>query len=632
MDRLMPRASRAAVLAESIRWADEADVPLIAKRLMPLARRDPSGPAIPALATRWPVLPASDQTELKGLIGADWPHLVAHLAGSSRSSERAAAMKLAHEFCPLAACHVAQGLLADADPATADAAENVLAEGARLAPAASHQQRADLRESLEAVIENFDRHRRTSALRLAIRHGGLADRPVSMAWMKDEQHPAHLVVRGLLRRGSVGEAAKPSSPQELASLRACALSWLKYPALASACRDRLSMQAALPEHAAVLHRSYLLLNPLRESQLSPKPGAMADAQAFVAAMPRLGEIDALPSPSRASLPRWLSALPISPRLKDAASAILLTDPDPTVRHALVRAASTASRASCLFDMVFDGDERVARSAAICLLCRTGQDRLEPALLAKTLQAAKRSPHASIRELAVSLEYRPVTKSESAFAMSDASSTDSPTLPPSQLSTEATPRALATMATRLGDRTIPLPQALPILQELATAISDARVQANAIESLARKALHVPQQDSGPIVEVLLDRLLDPHHRVRANAARGLYLLGTAIEDKTLTAASSRTMDALITDARGMHRIAGLWLVQRLAHRLSDRESLIEKIDALAPSADSPLESLRIRLARQRLDAELRAASPSIKQVSSPAFSAGLVQMATIGAAS
>jgi hypothetical protein len=591
MDRLMPRSSRAAVLAETVRWADDADVPALAQRLMPLAEKDPVGPAIPAMCTRWANLSAPHKQTLRDLIAADWPYLVAHIAGSPRSVERATAMKLAHEFCPLAACDLAQTLLADPDPAVADHAEAVLAEAARLAPAASSEQKTAMKDALEAVIENFDRHRRTSALRLAIRHGGLADRPVSMAWMKDEQHPAHLVVRGLLRRGSVGDSAKATSPQELASLRACALSWLKHPALASACRDRLSMPATLPEHAAVLSRSHLMLNPQREAQLTPRPGVALDPNAFVASMPKLGEIDALPSHSRSNLPRWLSSLPISPRLKDAASAILLTDPDPAVRHALVRAASQSARASCLFDMVFDPDERVAMSAALCLLCRTGSDRLEPNLLAKTLQAARRSPHAAIRQFAITLESRPITTEPDQTA-------DTPLSLP-----ETSPRSLATMAAKLGTREIPLDRAMPILQELATAASDARVQANAIESLGRKALQAPHDAAGPIVEVLLDRLLDPHHRVRANAARGLYLLASAIEDKTLLAASSRTMDALLTDARSMHRVAGLWLVHRMAHRLPDHASLLHKLEALTPQADTPLESLRIRLARQRLTSEL-----------------------------
>jgi hypothetical protein len=98
--------------------------------------------------------------------------------------------------------------------------------------------------------------------------------------------------------------------------------------------------------------------------------------------------------------------------------------------------------------------------------------------------------------------------------------------------------------------------------VASQFDDARVRANAIDALGRRlrlALDVGHRDS--LLAQIVELKLDPHHRVRASAVRAE--LDSALSHwPAAGAAASAAISPLLVDTRPMHRIAGLWLTERL----------------------------------------------------------------------
>ncbi|MFT3686182.1 MAG: hypothetical protein QM783_14880 [Phycisphaerales bacterium] len=82
------------------------------------------------------------------------------------------------------------------------------------------------------------------------------------------------------------------------------------------------------------------------------------------------------------------------------------------------------------------------------------------------------------------------------------------------------------------------------------------------------------------------------------------------DPTLVAAGSRTLNALLADARTMHRVAGLWL----AHRLGDAvirdggedagAQLLDRVNHAAQRAIDPMERRWADRARRRIESTVR----------------------------
>jgi HEAT repeat protein len=89
--------------------------------------------------------------------------------------------------------------------------------------------------------------------------------------------------------------------------------------------------------------------------------------------------------------------------------------------------------------------------------------------------------------------------------------------------------------------------------------DDRVRANAVEALARKAQHTHAEGKPtPTLHAVLAELkLDESHRVRANAIRAM--IRTAEGESSESPA--RALSAMLSDDRPMHRVAGLWVVDR-----------------------------------------------------------------------
>jgi hypothetical protein len=234
------------------------------------------------------------------------------------------------------------------------------------------------------------------------------------------------------------------------------------------------------------------------------------------------------------------------------------------------------------DFCFDADEPLARSAVL---------RAAPRLEEKALGALTRSPHASIRRLASeTLEVANVW--DPALATSR--------LAARRLLERDRPSFLNTLRGRVatgakGDRVraIMLARALGTGHELelellavvaspaddwlvATAVAalgevetgsaaeavrrcvaheSGRVRANAAEAVLARAAQSHQ--AAPLDGRIMELKTDSHHRARSSALRGL-LWGP----DPLDATAVPQLAAMLSDGRPLHRLAGLWAVERL----------------------------------------------------------------------
>ncbi|MFT3686183.1 MAG: hypothetical protein QM783_14885 [Phycisphaerales bacterium] len=396
--RFIGTRSAIAVLGDALCAAGDDEVAQIADRLIAAARKRPDSLAVPHLVARWSLLTDAQRGELLMLIGGDWPQLADYLSKDADPRACAAVARAvagAAGRAALAAPSVVH-LLADADESVAQEAERTLTAlmcglADRTLDAAAQ---AAARSAADATIETFDRHRRTGALRAAIQHGLVSRSPSAAGkWIEDPDHPAHMVVRGLIRTST--------DP----AMRSCAWLWLKHPSLATACAERLTKADSLAEQSVVLEKSHLALNPRRAAGLAASN--RVQERDFAGALPRLTQFDDLSIAARRGLARWLEALPIGARLRDAASAVLLTDPDPAVRQSLVIAAASGPVApACLLDLVFDEHPAVASSSADAVLARAGADALTADQRERLTAVLTRSGHDSLRHLAAQVAQRP----------------------------------------------------------------------------------------------------------------------------------------------------------------------------------------------------------------------------------
>lgn len=613
--RLIGRHARTEVLGAALRATRDAqEAQALGSALLQTARLRPDSLAVPHLVSRWNTLGVSQRGELGLIIGSDWPELAAYMAQDADPVTRASVAQACGEIGGPgvhAGATIVQ-LLADADERVAECAEATLAVFMLGLAQRTLDDRgqAAARAAADAAIETFDKHRRTGALRIAIQHGLVSHTaaPGAMKWMNDADHPAHMVVRGLIRTSD--------DP----AMRSCAWVWLKHPSLATACAQRLTKADSLAEQSVVLERSHLALNPARAAGLVSSN--RVDERDFAGALPRLSQIDGLSVDARRGLARWLEVVPVSRRLRDAASAILLTDEEPSVRQSLVVSAAGAEDGhspACLLDLIFDAEAKVASTAADAVLCRAGREQVPHGQRERLIAVLMRSGHDSLRHLSAQLAQRPGGQErERAFA-------DAVRLTErfAQEGEQAvSPRAVASAVITLAATDGPDESVEPLLIK-AVKLPDARVRANAIDGLLRRARKTPQsRNAVPIVDLLLDHATDPHHRIRANAARGLLLCGwsgdagATVEEKqrgaALVAAGSRTLAALIADNRTMHRVAGLWLAHRLGDAVvrSDNggedqgSALLDRVAHASGRAIDPMERFWAERARTRLEVTLR----------------------------
>ncbi|MFN7443389.1 MAG: hypothetical protein ACK5R9_09940 [bacterium] len=587
-----------------------------------------------ALAGAWDGLRVEQREGVYALFRGRVREVAGKLSRDGDARVRASLLALVGGLQLTEAAEEVVGLLSDADAGVGERAEWALGELVKAAgvPGVRGAERVKILGAIERAIEQFDRHRRTGVLRTAIKlapwtgdgasagggvgGGGLL---LGMGWMNDQQHPAQLVMRGLIRRGA--------EPQ----LRSCAWSWLKFDALSPACLERLAQPASAGQHSAVLERWQLVLNPARARALGKLRGA--GGQSVPSTLPTRAETTEMRGEARAGLVRMIGALPGDAQVKDGAWAGRLIDAEASVRLMLVRTAVEQRRCpGALLDLVFDPDARIATLAADAVLAVQAYKLGTSGWEKRLPELALRSPHERVRALGRQLRCRSIGAGAGGGVgggtrrrLADLAKIVERF---KQKSADAVlARQAASAATAMG--LLPGPEALALLRSC-LGLPDMRVRANALDAILRHGRRMPlpvgvvgqtsslelyiEPSATPaspaptardsIIEVLLDHALDPHHRIRGSAARGLMTMGMLGKVPTLSAAGQRTLGAMLTDTRAMHRVAGLWLVERFAPALPAPAEIIDMVSGIEQRAGEGLERLRAGRASARLHVEVR----------------------------
>ncbi len=530
--------------------------------------------------------------------------------------------------------------------------------GNRLAGLARGSRGEDL--DLQALVEQvaglalrFEEHHQrdimTIAMLLAEGPGRVSSGALGrVATLMEEEHPATTGMRAALRRGTAP------------FMRSRAWRWLAAESVRVAAIDRVSRATSAAEHEAVLQDGHLLLRPVRAKTLGVvKVRARGGGQSVGGADPASGE--ALPSLNhRRDLSpgarRWLVEFAAAVKTPEPMAAQLrgagLTDPSPWVRWAHQRKATASERA----DYIFDTDARVARSAAMARSPAGGREWLRWPLKRsdqfrlRLTDRMTRSPHEQVRSVARGDARRMnpwlVHRSESRLAAREWLRADragfvaairariengseqervdaiqlarilriglafEPILIEIAGDCGSSCRAAATAVVALGDLETPTARAGV---DAALEACDVRVRANAVEACVR---HVPRLDDLADVDSrvygsLIELKGDEHHRVRANALRGLIEgSGVGRGGRALDPSGIDGLAGMLADERGMHRLAGLWLAERTLvadgrERLGGSwDGLCRKVASIAvEDEDDAVRTRALRCAR-RLLAEVK----------------------------
>lgn len=436
-------------------------------------------------------------------------------------------------------------------------------------------------------------------------------------------------------------------------VRVRAWRWLAAGPVRVASIDRLARVGVDAEHEAVLSAGYLVLRPVRARALRMiKVRARGAEAAGGEALPSMRVRERLGPVSR----RWLIDFAGGMQAPEAVTAGLrqagLTDPSPWVRWAHQRTATPGEQA----DYAFDADGRVARSAALARSPAGGRAwvrrplRRPDEVRLRLTESLARSPHEHVRSVARSDGRRMnpwlVDLGESRLAAREWLRADRAgfvaalrarveggdegervaTLRLVRLlrlgvtletvlvdiagGGRAGCRAAATAVAALGD--LSTPGAL-VGVRAALGSGDERVRANAVEaSLRRRPRGGDLADSdGVLYGSLIELKTDGHHRVRANALRGLIEgCGTGRGGRLLDPGGVDGLESMLGDGREMHRLAGLWLAERtLVAGGRDRlggswDAICRRVAAMAARDEEAAVRTRAQRCAKRLLAEIQ----------------------------
>ena len=468
---------------------------------------------------------------------------------------------------------------------------------------------ARIAHSLAEACWRFAEHRRRDPLRAALLVLGSIRRVTGdgaarlNALARASNHPGASALRGEIRWSR--------SPV----MRLVALRLLGEPSIAQACRDRISTAESDAEHEAVLRASHLALHPAREAALrlcKPKVRARAEGVAGRARV-TLAPGGPLPIPSqtvglseaaRAGLPRLSRAMSLPVEAPWGVIEPMLIDPSPATRLASSRLVG----AEDLHDFCFDEHRAVAGHAALrwAVERETRIEGHQPSFIRRL----GRSQHAGVRAIGADAgrwrdplscagagaalglrRWLRANRAELAQAMSQAIREA-----PIARAIEAVRVAerlgivddaqdaiiAAARSPEIGDRArlaASAAQALgsaegqESLRGLQFCLShrDQRVRANAVEALAKRAARrrMDTKAAEMTVSVLVELKDDEHHRVRANAIRGLVdvVVGGRQAGKGSTDIG-RPLGSMLEDPAPLVRRAGLWALHRIASRLHE----------------------------------------------------------------
>jgi hypothetical protein len=307
------------------------------------------------------------------------------------------------------------------------------------------------------------------------------------------------------------------------------------------------------------------------------------------------------------MPAFLNSLGISSKTRWGMMEVLAGDEDAAVRFGVMRAAPGAG----LAELCFDRDGRVARGAFLrASAVGSSELRSTGPLGARQLDLLSRSPHADVRAWAVqegltaagmigSVHARTQLRramagdrreflsrlkgamgggdvGASLEALAQVRALDlGAELAPVLLDLAATdridPRVTATAVSLIGLLRSGRASEIAVAR---TSHPDPRVRANAVEVIGRAYRRGGVVAAHGQPSALIEAKRDPHHRVRANALRH-WISGASADD----------LAGMLTDSRPMHRLAGVWVTQKLlpsgGQRLGPRWSeFVARVSELA----------------------------------------------------
>lgn len=507
--------------------------------------------------------------------------------------------------------------------------------------------RAGVIEGVALACEAFERHRSRGVLvcamllldrvrlaagapRAGAARGQAASPDHLVSWFRHATTDGHSALRTILRASGLA----------IAGLRA--LEWIGVEPWTRACRQRLAQGGDVLEHELVLASAHLGLRPRRARALSSielksRPAGRSGASDENAAHPRR-ELEPGIFPDVAIVhslsldgargAAWIVGLVggEAPE-KELAARAFLDHGDVVSRHAAMRGVAAGG----LRDWAFDANPQVSAGATI-RLSRADNPRAVEADDAETQwwQALARSPHARTRFLAHEelagrpdalgrtlrgrlLVARRMAREPGQVLTAISEALTEPERQGSALvlartlgvasqfqnvivalaRTSPDEKVAATAVAALSE--VPTPQALEAAAD-ALMHPDARVRANAIETLARKF-----RDGDALPAQVVELKNDAHHRVRANSVR----VGLA------RAAESAAADlaAMLRDDRPEHRLAGAWLASRvlggrLRGTLAQGEQLANRLVELASGDADDRVRRRAAIGASRVMRQLR----------------------------
>ena len=507
---------------------------------------------------------------------------------SEGRTAREHAAHAARAFAPAAVASVLLKLLGDADEAVRKRAVDTLEAMTVDAAEASRQADPALLELAPRAItcggEDGVVRRQAAACMLAL-WTPAAIRTASLdAWLADPAVMPAIVTA--VRWCTLPVAA------------ARAAEWICREGLAKASLDRLSMIETTAERTAALSRWHLLCRPGRACKLrgmkvnisvvrpiAPAAGkapAAKGAPVTIGArglVPAASELAALAIESKVGTATMCGVIAAEAPIRAQLAGRLLVDRDPRARLAGRGLATVAG----LADFAFDAEECLARGAAMRWLdlIRAGERLKRSEVDQKaTLDALRRSPHAGVRAMALSIPMSTTQERSGEASLRQrlaqrhhavgqlealgelkthdrlAACVGSVIALLEDEAIDARVRAkAATMLGRMND--------VSSLQALTRTASrgepDARVMANAIDSLRRRRHHLGPVASAPLAEL---KSSGSHQRVRASAIRLLASLKTSGVD------CAGDVLEMLKDPRPAHRQSGAWLAGRLSHLAVD----------------------------------------------------------------
>ncbi len=569
---LGPILADCAVASSRRSWIDKA------RWLLGVSGPGASGRACAAIVRRWNEYEDSDRALVLAEYRGSWPHVFAALAGDVSPSTRigVASCLFALDRDDLLGCAI--DLLPD--PAAGAVAERVLMRAARRAAESNMPEGLVHGEILRAAC-GFATHQRRGvmgALLILISRENRDNRV--WCWVR-AGGPEVTALQGALR--STGGVA----------MRAKAWELLASPEFTHAAMDRLGRAKETAEHEVVLGSWALAAHPRRARSVRAAGLAAKKNENAWGGLPSLAQFARLSGPAQCGAMKLSTMCDAPNALIDGYVGAVLSIADPRVRHS----ASCTVPASLLVDLAFDAHACVAGTAATRLAQNDiGVDQSIWIPLA-------RSPHAVVRSIASAMvwdaerawlgasEPRLRVALRRGLARNRTRTLDGARAIWRHL--DATRRAAMASTVRalglggeLADILVPLVHAgaqevgdilvLRAASAAVTALADAgaetagaalrqcllahdgRLRSNALEALVRIRRDEPMAIARGTVIELKD---DPHHRVRASAIRAMALLDDGVAPLT-AAMAGEAASRMLDDHRTMHRLAGVWVAERL----------------------------------------------------------------------